>query len=175
MKKEFVFFTCLSNGKKGEKQVLCKLYELYSENWDFEYVGDNKIYQDMDIDILMTNKYNGESISLEIKTDYTYYNNIFAEFLSSEEFKTLGCFVKSESDYIIYYFINKGKMYIMPTLQLKEIMYDSEWNIARAFDKVKTKDGFVKKTSVGYLIPIKDILEKINLKGSIFDKCEVIL
>ena len=173
MKKEFDFIECLSNGKAGENDVIKYLYDKYHNDWKFKYVGDDKEYQKKDIDLLMIN--DDKEISIEIKTDFTNYDNVFAEYFSSYELKTLGCFVKTEADYIIYYFINKGKMYIIPTLQMKELMYEKDWRIGKALDKVKTKNGYVTKTSMGLLIPIKNILERINLDDSIFNDCEVIL
>lgn len=174
-KKEFEFLECLKNGKEGEIQVIKYLYNNYGYNWYFNYVGDSIEYQKKDIDLLMINKNTNDIISIEIKTDFTPYDNIFAEFLSSEEFKTPGCFIKTDADYILYYFVKKGKIYILPVLQIKELMNISNWKIGKAFDKVNTKKGLVRKTSLGYLIPIKDILKTIKLKNSIFNNCEVIL
>lgn len=175
MKKNFTFSSCLKNGKKGEADVINTLKNMFKDEWNIEYVGDDKKFQDMDIDILMHKKNSDEVINIEIKTDYTKYKNIFAEFLSCREKNTPGCWVKTKSDYILYYFKASGIIYVIPTNQGKKLMNEEKWKEGTAFDIVHTGEKVVRKTSVGKLIPIKKLLEYIDLSGSIFDKCMMVV
>ena len=74
-KQEFEFRKCLENGKKGESDVFEILSNLYPDYY-IKYVGDDKEYQEIDIDFLMQK--DEEEIKIEVKTDYTLYNNMFA-------------------------------------------------------------------------------------------------
>lgn len=166
-KQEFEFRKCLENGKKGESDVLEKLSKLYPDYF-IKYVGDDKEYQEIDIDFLMQK--DEEEIKIEVKTDYTLYNNMFAELMSSEELGTTGCWLKTESDYIIYYFVAKRIMYILPTKQAQDIALHGNWKIGRAFDKLIKNGKKVVKTSVGALIPVDEMLKLVNFTNSKFEK-----
>lgn len=166
--KEFEFKKCLKIGNIGENIVIGELVRRFSKNYHFEYVGDMKEYQDIDVDLLMTNKKTGEITKIEIKTDMTDYENIFAELVSSEEKGTPGCWLKTESDFIIYYFQNKNTCYIIPTQQGRDIALNGGWRTGRAYDKLFINGVKCRKTSIGALIPIKNLLEKIILDDTIF-------
>ena len=162
-KQESEFERCLKNGKKGEDIVLKYLIDNYNDYY-FEYVGDDKKYQDIDIDLLM--KKDNEEITIEIKTDYTDYNNFFCELISCEFFNTPGCWKKTKSDYIFYYFVKKKKLYILDTNQAKDIAFNGNWKEGRASEYV---NGF-KKNSVGALVPIPEMVKLIDYKNYKFKK-----
>ena len=166
-KQEFEFRKCLENGKKGESDVFENLSKLYPDYY-IKYVGDDKEYQEIDIDFLMQK--DEEEIKIEVKTDYTLYNNMFAELMSSEELGTIGCWLKTESDYIIYYFVTKKIMYILPTKQAQDIAIHGNWKTGRAFDKLVKNGKKVVKTSVGALIPVDKMLKLVNFTNSKFEK-----
>ena len=56
---------------------------------------------------------NGNVITVEAKADKVISSNIFFETISNKEKNTLGCMLKTEADYIFYYFIAFKELYIL--------------------------------------------------------------
>ena len=76
----------------------------------------------------------------------------------------------NKSDYIIYYFVTKKIMYILPTKQAQDIAIHGNWKTGRAFDKLVKNGKKVVKTSVGALIPVDKMLKLVNFTNSKFEK-----
>ena len=111
-------------------------------------------------------KKDNEEIKIEIKTDYTKYDNFYCELISCEYLNTPGCWVKTESDYIFYYFVEKKKLYVLDTKQAKQIAFSKKWRQGRAYEEVNGH----KKCSVGALVPIEVMINLINVSNYIFKK-----
>ena len=171
MNKEFNFNQCLKAGKKGEIDVINKIIEKYGSEYDIIDVRDKSEYRDIDIDFILKNKKDKSEISIEIKTDFTTYNNFFCELISCEERGTEGCWKKTQADYILYYFIKKGILYCLPRVQAVEVACRDCWKVGRAYDKVYTKNNeTTTKTSVGARVPVSEMLKIIDFKNSFFKK-----
>ena len=95
-------------GERGVVHVIEWLYLLNNTTgvWD---VQDEKEYQIKDIDLLWTTESGGEDYdtakTIEVKTDFYTTGNFFFETVSNVKKNTLGCFLKTEADFLFYYFI----------------------------------------------------------------------
>lgn len=160
------FKECLKDGKKGELEIIEKLRSMF--NYEMEYVGDSKFYQDIDIDLLIYNKL--PATKVEIKTDNTKYENIFVEDVSCLEKHTKGWLRKTKADYILYYFKQRGIFYVIPLSVLIEITETGKYEKKRAFDKIVTEDRIIIKTSIGYIIPIVDLVKRLDNDNLFYSK-----
>lgn len=75
---------------------------------DVVNVEENPAYQKKDIDLVVHVRH-GENVELytvEIKVDQYFdkTRNYFFETISNDVYNTLGCFLKSEADFLFYYF-----------------------------------------------------------------------
>lgn len=160
------FYQSLEKGEKGEEIAI----DYLSNKFNFlEFMRVNKIdrYMDVDIDAIVGDRDDGGAFALEIKCDETNYksNNLFVEFISSEKYNTPGWLHKSNADYIAYMFKNKG-MFIMCKLDdLKELISKHKYKTGKAYDKNK-------KVSIGYLIPVEDVVNHINRYKDIYRFCD---
>lgn len=125
--------------------------------WD---VSGIKKYQNVDVDAIVKMK-NGSELKIEVKTDTYTSGNIYYETISALETGSQGCFLKTEADYIFYYYINQEVLYI-----LEVDSYQKWFNEREDFFKEKGYQKQVKNsrwdgseyTSIGYAYPVS-ILE----------------
>ena len=119
----------LKIGEIGEEYILNKL-KCSSEIRTIIDVRDNEIYREKDIDFILIDK-NYRIIFLECKTDtkihstrniaYEVYSSY--ELINGKEKSTLGCFEKTESDFIIYCSLYNDKIdeiFVFNTKKLQE-------------------------------------------------------
>ena len=171
------FEKSLNIGKQGESIILNFLLTL-EDIKSIRQVQDIGFYQRKDIDFIVTFK-NGKKYTVEIKTDTYKSPNLYYETISSVENNTLGCFEKTEADYLFYYFIELDILYIFKTKQFrkwaqKEILNHnqnpnkSKLNKKEVFNKARNlnKNYF---TSVGYTIP-RYYMEQQLAETNIFKK-----
>ena len=83
---------------------------------------------------------NGKVITVEAKADKVPSSNIFFETISNKEKNTLGCMLKTEADYVFYYFLAYKEFYNRAT--------NAETGLTYLY------------TTGGYIIPKKYIIEK---------------
>ena len=106
-------------------------------------VRHDSLFQDKDIDfVLLTVKH--EIINIEAKIDFFSTNNFFFEVKSNKMYNTKGCMLKTESDYIWYYYINQSKLYVIPTIALKQFIKDYNGDYTNGGDNalgIKIKRG----------------------------------
>ena len=80
----------------------------YLKTWpcviDIKNVRKDKDYQNKDIDIVIKLKDN-QTLTIEVKTDSYISGNMFYETISNDVKNEIGCFEKTKSDFIFYYFI----------------------------------------------------------------------
>lgn len=123
-------------------------------------VSNSKMYQELGIDLIVKMK-DGSELKVEVKTDTYKSGNIYYETISAKEVNSVGGFVKTECDYMLYYFLNMNTLYILEMDKYKE-WFDSK-------EKEFIKKGYQKNpinrrwngstyTSVGYAYPVS-ILE----------------
>lgn len=149
-------------GKRGEEHII-----EYLNNSDnvkkIVDVRDIREYQKMDVDFLVTFA-DGIERKIEVKTDTYKSGNIYYEVISSEESDTLGCFEKTEADYLFYYFVNWGYLYILGMGEYRKWFQEKQelFNDAGYKKRVRNSAGKNKTyTSIGYAYPVS-ILEEEN-------------
>ena len=140
-------------GKIGE--AVCQEYlKTWSCVKNIENVRNNKDYQKKDIDIVMTLK-DEQVVTVEVKTDSYISGNMFYETISDDVKNEVGCFEKTEADFIFYYFINPQyrKAYVFNTEYLRDWVHKhkDEFTLKRVFN--------YSYCSWGYAFPL-DRLEK---------------
>lgn len=96
-------------GKRGE-QVIQRFFGKRDTVARYEDVSDQKEYQDKDIDGIL-HLANGDTLTVELKTDQYISGNIFYETDSCVEWHTPGCMNKTQAKCLCYYFPNFHVMY----------------------------------------------------------------
>ena len=78
---------------------------------EIQNVKKDQKYRDIDIDYIIKN--NNIKVSFEIKSDFYETGNLFMEIYSCKETKTLGCFLKTKCDCLLYYFAHSNMIYYL--------------------------------------------------------------
>ncbi|HAU86332.1 MAG TPA: hypothetical protein DCW90_12800 [Lachnospiraceae bacterium] len=116
----------------------------------------------MDIDLIV-NKTNGTSYTVEIKTDTYVTGNLFFEVISNEQRQTERCLMKSDAQFLFYYFLKTKTLYILNMKKFRQFVLDRTDTLKEK--RVKNKLF----TSRGFLVPLSLIeaemkpLKKIQL------------
>jgi len=139
-------------------------------------VEDEPEYQDIDVDLLWETQKN--EYQVEIKGDRQHETgNYFFETISNKGKNTPGCFMYSEADLLLYYFVDIKKLYILPLKETRKWFIE---NIDQFQERETTTpcgddDYYI---TVGRLVPIDTVLKSIsgikkyNLKKIISDNNE---
>ena len=119
-------------------------------------VEQDPVYQDLDIDLLAVVKEGDaqKTISIEIKVDryFSKSKNYFFENISNDNTGSPGCLLKSQADFIFYYFLNQ-EVHIFRTTDVQRWM---------ALNQTKFKRGIAKNkhyNTQGMLVP-RDLFSK---------------
>lgn len=139
------FYVDLDRGKHGEADVF-RILKRYRNVTDIIDVSNDVEYQNIEVDAIVCYS-NRPSVKIEIKTDFfDWTGNIVFEVFSSYERGTAGGFVKTQSDFILYYFPNTGVLYSIKTIPFKLFVLSN-----------KNKLKYVKMgdSAMGFKIPIK--------------------
>jgi len=118
----------------------------YSSNFD-------KMFQHKFGDLLLVSS--GKTYALEVKFDSSDSPNFFLEMWSDVTTLRQGWLQTTESDYILYYFINQGVMYTIGTKALKEWAF-AQKQIYR-YKLQEQKAWSQTNITQGFIVPIKDI------------------
>lgn len=103
------FHKSIIYGKEGER-VIKDWFCSFNNVERYEDVSDNPEFQKVDIDGIVWLK-NGESRTVEIKTDSYTSGNLFYETQSCVEKNTIGCMERTKAQYLYYYFTGYKCMY----------------------------------------------------------------
>jgi len=143
-------------------------------------VEDDPQYQAMDVDLLHTTA-RGE-FKIEIKGDrLDRTGNFFFETQSNREYDTPGCFLYTQADWLYYYFVETGVLYILPMPRTREWFLQtldqfSERETTTPVGAHATKETRAHYTTVGRLVPIEEVLrgvrgvKKFYLRGPVKKK-----
>lgn len=123
---------------------------------------DHAIYRGKDVDFII--KKNGKRKKVELKADTYYPRNFYIEVVSNTTKGTPGCFLYTESDYILYAFINHGVFYMIPTIEFQEWFKENEDRFPEPKSKIFTPAGTGGYYSLGKLVPVKTMVSELNLK-----------
>lgn len=135
-------------GQNGEYIIYNYLWK-HKSTFKIVDVSKDKWFQQFDIDFLqITTDYNVNKI--EVKTDRMAdrTGNMVYEVYSDKRFYTLGCFEKTEADYIFYYLINTNILYVFNTQELREWILEHQHNL-----KLVDMGDY----ALEYIIPLNDL------------------
>lgn len=127
-------------------------------------VSNIKSYQEKDIDLLMYNKYDKTQFKIEIKSDTYLSPNYFAETISNISKNTLGCWLKTKSDYIFYYFEKNKELHIIPTKKAQEYVLKRYNKLKSVKVATKNDSGKILYYTEGKLVNKKDIQKNVDIK-----------
>lgn len=151
------FKKSINTGYCGE-QIIKSYFETNPNIADVIDVSKDKAYQNKDIDFIVKFK-NGDSVSVELKTDTYDTGNIFYEAISNQEYNVLGCMAKSKAKCLLYYFIKTKELYVIDFKAYKKWVNDNNERFAKKKIKNVNRYGNDITHSVGFLIP-KKVFEK---------------
>lgn len=139
-------------GHQGEQFVKQWILELHPNVTSITDVSDDKFYQKQDIDFLVDFT-SGKQATVEIKTDTYKTGNMFFETISNEEYQTKGCLMKTNADFLFYYFSNyqNGVLYIFKMKAFRKFVLD---NLPHFRERRVTNTTH---TSIGYIVPLSYI------------------
>lgn len=145
-------------GRKGLLQVIKYLESLECTKEVID-VSLNKEYQQKGIDILHILER-----KLEVKTNSwaKQTGNFFIETWSNKERNVKGWFYTSQAEYILY--LVNSALYILPLEKIRQLDLNQYQEKAT---QTPTKEGAY--TTVGRLVPIKDVLAKFNVERVILN------
>lgn len=140
-------------GQNGE-YIIYNYLSNHSSTINLIDVSKDKWFQQFDIDFIQVT--NDGINKIEVKTDRIAdrTGNMVYEIYSDKRFYTLGCFEKTEADYIFYYLINTNILYIFYTQELREWVLEHQHNL-----KLVEMGDF----ALGYIIKLND-LKDISIK-----------
>lgn len=134
-------------GQNGE-YIIYNYLSNHSSTINLIDVSKDKWFQQFDIDFIQVT--NDGINKIEVKTDKIAdkTGNMVYEVYSDKRFYTLGCFEKTEADYIFYYLINTNILYIFDTQELREWVLEHQHNL-----KLVDMGDF----ALGYIIKLNDL------------------
>jgi hypothetical protein len=102
----------------------------------------------------------GEVRGVEVKGDrQPRRRRYFFELISNLERDTPGCFLYSTADLMVYVFLAQGELHVLPLQAVRE------WFLPRAkayeLRHTSTQTGAIRYTTVGALVPVKDVLDAV--------------
>ena len=157
-----IFTGSLKRGEKGEEIFISSLAGAKEVKKVYDARSSAK-YQDVDIDFIidvsqksMLSALAGStSVSVELKTDYTTYQNLYYEKSSCYELHTAGCMEKTQSDLLIYYYIRKNFFYVLKTDTFRAWVHERSEDFIKNFKPERGRFGIYHKA--GLLIPTSSI------------------
>ncbi len=122
-------------------------------------VEDDPLYQKVDVDLILNTKKG--SYKIEIKGDrYHKTGNFFFETHSNQEKETPGCFLYTEADWIFYYFVIPGTLYLLPMPTTRDWFVANITRFPERATTTKTGNSFY--TTLGRLVPIADVRTEVE-------------
>ena len=122
-------------------------------------VSSEHEYQRIDVDLLVTTP-TGE-FKLEIKGDrWDGTGNFFFETVSNREKGTPGCFLYTQADFLLYYFVKSRELYILPMRAARHWFAIHEQRFPERATTTPLANGR-HYTTVGRLVPIKQAAQEI--------------
>lgn len=136
--------------------------EAWLREWDgtvsVENVEYQAAYQERDIDLLWTTV--THDYSIEIKADRNDgTGNFFFETISNKEKNTLGCFLKTQADFLFYYFVEPRNLYILPMPRTRQWFEEDMRRFEEREAAPVGKDHYI---TVGRIVPIEVVLSEVR-------------
>ena len=131
----------------------------FEETVEVRNVEDDPEYQSIDVDLIWTTK--KRKFKIEIKADRWHKTgNFFFETHSNKEKNTKGCFLYTEANLILYYFIQPKILYSLPMPATRD-WFLANFNNFREKETTTPVNGTF-YTTVGSLVPIQQVLDKVS-------------
>ena len=136
-------------GRKNEGEYQVK-WLLREHGYTVQDVSGDPAYWEQDIDLIATDIFSRETVSIEVKWDKTLAatGNLFIELENPRSKCGMGWFEFCLADYLAYGDATNGIFYFMKLSDLKNYIYESKEDLR----KRSSWDG-----SVGYVIPVSSI------------------
>ena len=154
--------TTMREGQKVAARASTEI-EAWLREWQgtvsVENVEYNPVYQEKDIDLLWSTV--TDDYSIEIKADRLHTTgNFFFETISNKEKNTLGCFLKTQANFLFYYFVEPRTLYIFPMPRTQQWFVE---NMERFNERETTTPvGSDHYTTVGRIVPIDVVLKEVK-------------
>lgn len=164
--------SAFSNASEVEKQAIRELYPWLLHTCEkAQQIGLEKerlglFVQTVWGDFLATKK--GKNYSIELKAEETdKYSNFFLEMFSNMEFGTPGWMLTSHADYLFYFFLETGELYVMKLANLRKWAFFVDDNGHQRLDgyalrRQKKRDQL--NDSWGRCVPIAHVLASITVQ-----------
>jgi hypothetical protein len=127
-------------------------------------VRDDPAYRAADVDLLWiwTDSRSQRCTSkLEIKADRWHQTgNFFFETLSNKAKGTPGCFLYTEADYVLYYFVQPRTLYILPMPATRDWFLANQDDFAERETSTPVGSG-EHYVTVGRLVPIAKVVAQV--------------
>lgn len=174
-KADKIFAGSLKRGELGEEIFLSSFAGMKNVKKVYDARHSDK-YQDMDVDFALDLRQKSQlidstHISVELKTDYTFYQNLYYEYFSCYELRTAGCMEKTKSDLLIYYYIRKKFFYVLKTDTFRDWVHVHSEDFRKNFKEERGRYGIYHKA--GLLIPTSSIEAAYEDKKIIGKKVQV--
>ena len=168
-----IFTGSLKRGEIGEEIFISSLAGSKAVKKVYDVRGSAR-HQDADIDFvvdvtpknILSDLAGSTRVSVELKTDFTCYQNLYYEKYSCYELHTAGCMEKTKSDFLIYYYIRKNFFYMLKTTSFRSWVHEHSEDFIKNFKPERGRFGIYHKA--GLLIPTSSIeaaLESGKLSG----------
>ncbi len=129
-------------------------------------VERDPFYQRIDVDLVWRIRVPPigiRNIRIEIKADrLDTTGNFFFETWSNREQGTPGCFLYTEAEYLYYYFMETGKLYVLPTATVRPWFVQHLNEFIERDTTTTINGGSGHYTTVGRLVPISRVLGEVD-------------
>ena len=158
-------FNSVNNVADIGSNIIFQWFKKNPATVDIANVEKSPYYQKKDIDYVWDyiHKQKGKMQKfLELKVDrYARTGNFFFETISNAEKNTPGCFMYTEADYLLYYFITKDKeqLYIMDMKEVRPWFIQNKHRFKEKWLKTKVREDAY-YSSCGHTVPIHIVLKE---------------
>ena len=164
-KTDKIFTGSLKRGEIGEEIFISSLAGSKAVKKVYDVRRSAK-YQDADVDFVvelsqksmlsdLAGSTRSTSVAVELKTDYTTYQNVYYEKYSCYEMRTAGCMEKTKSDVLIYYYIRQKVFYVLNTETFRYWVHEHSADFRKNFKPERGRNCVYHKA--GLLIPTSSI------------------
>lgn len=170
-----IFTGSLKRGELGEEIFLSSFAGMKEVKKIYDVRSSAK-HQAMDVDFIVdfwhkSKLADSTRISVELKTDFTLYRNLYYEKYSCYEMRTAGCMEKTKSDFLVYYYIRKKLFYILKTESFRAWVHEHSEDFIKNFKPERGRNTVYHKA--GLLIPTSSIEAAFESKQIIGKKVQV--
>ena len=177
-KTDKIFTGSLKRGEMGEEIFISSLAGSKAVKKVYDARSSAK-YQAMDIDFvidvmpksMLSNLAGSTRVSVELKTDFTVYQNLYYEKYSCRELHTAGCMEKTKSEVLVYYFIRKKFFYVLKTETFRAWVQEHSEDFIKNFKEERGRFGIYHKEA--FLIPTSSIDAAVKSNKIIGKKVQV--